>query len=67
MEASGLHEKHFIMWITGPAMESNWEHDEEGQRTKLKPGWAKAQAEYDRIMGLRGNYLEVSDIPQSSE
>ncbi len=30
-----------------------WDFDEEGRRFKIKKGWKKAQAEYERIVGLK--------------
>ena len=54
MEASAQQDEQFMMWIMSRTAELDWEYDiMTGQRIKLKPGWEKAQMEYDRIAGLR--------------
>ena len=51
MEASAQQDEQFIKWITSATAEIDWEYDENGERVKLKPGWEKAQSEFNRIMG----------------
>ena len=51
MEASAQQDEQFLKWILSATAERFWELDENGQRVRLKPGWEKAQAEYDRITG----------------
>jgi hypothetical protein len=55
MEATAQHDEQFLKWILSETAEPFWDYDHTGQRMKLKPGWEKAQQEYNRIMGLRGN------------
>jgi len=51
MEASAIQDEQFMRWILSVTAERFWEFDSKGQRVKLKAGWEKAQAEYDRITG----------------
>ena len=55
METSAQHDEQFIKWILSETAKTYWNLDDRGQRTKLKPGWEKAQAEYNRITGLKEN------------
>ena len=51
MEASAQQDEQFLKWIASTMAEIYWEYDENGERVKLKPGWEKAQKEFDRITG----------------
>jgi len=51
METSAKQDDQFLTWITSTTAEIYWEYDENGERVKLKPGWEKAQKEFDRITG----------------
>ena len=51
MEATAQQDEQFFKWITGPIAREYWEFDQNGHRIKLKPGWEKAQKEYNRILG----------------
>ena len=55
MELSAQQDEQFPKWILSKTAEVYWEFGESGQRIKLKPGWEKAQTEYNRIRGLKGN------------
>ena len=55
----------FMRWLDGKEGEQYWEKDDKGEKTMiLRPGWARAQIEYDRIKeiynkennGLKVNY-----------
>ena len=68
MEATAQHDEQFLKWILSREAETYWAFDRHGKRLKLKAGWNKAQAEYDRITGLKENSendLKVCDIPSS--
>ena len=51
MEASAIQDEQFMRWILSVTAERFWEFVDKGQRVKLKAGWGKAQAEYDRTVG----------------
>ena len=51
METSCWADEQFIKRIMSTTAEIYWEYDEQGRRVKLKPGWKKAQQEFNRIMG----------------
>ena len=55
MESSTQQDEQFLKWILSKTAEVYWEFGESGQRIKLKPGWEKAQTEYNRIQGLKEN------------
>ncbi len=67
MEASAQQDEQFLKWILSKEAEKYWAWDREGKRMKLKEGWGKAQAEYDRIVGLKESDLKVYDITHSIE
>ena len=50
MEASAQNDEQFMRWILSTTAERFWEFDGKEQRVKLKAGWEKAQAEYNRII-----------------
>ena len=62
MEASAKQDEQFLKWITSTTAEIYWEYDENGERAKLKPGWEKAQKEFDRITGKGLQEKSKSDL-----
>ena len=61
MESSAHQEEQFIKWIMSKTVEIYWEFDKHGQRIKLKPGWEKAQKEFDRIAGKCFFWVNIMD------
>ena len=53
MEPNAYQDEQFSRWVLSETAKHYWDFDEHGQRTKLKPGWGKAQTEYNRILGLK--------------
>jgi hypothetical protein len=52
MEATtALQDEQFLKWILSKEAEQYWALDRQGKRIKLKEGWGKAQAEFERIVG----------------
>ena len=45
----------FMRWLDSKESERFWDKDESGEKVILRSGWEKAQAEYNRIKGLKGN------------
>ena len=45
----------FIRWLDSNEAEQFWDRGENGEQQILREGWEKAQVEYDRIKGLKGN------------
>ena len=43
----------FARWLDSKECEHYWETDENGERVILRAGWDKAQAEYNRLKGLK--------------
>ena len=57
-------ERDFMIWLDSEECEQYWDKDENGEKVILRSGWDKAQAEYNRIKGLKGkseNDLKVCD------
>ena len=45
----------FLRWLESKEAEEFWDLNEHGEKQILREGWEKAQIEYDRIKGLKGN------------
>ena len=45
----------FIRWLDSKEAEQFWDRDENGEKQILRKGWEKAEIEYNRIKGLKGN------------
>ncbi len=43
-----------MKWLDSKECEHYWEMDEKGEKVILGSGWDRAQAEYNRIKGLKG-------------
>ncbi len=54
MEASVWMDESLLKLISCETAKPHWDFDEHGQRSKLKPGWEKAQTEYNRTLGFKG-------------
>ena len=46
-------DKEFMRWLDSKEGERFWEMNDEGERVILRSGWDRAQAEYNRIKGLK--------------
>ena len=46
-------DKEFMRWLDSKDGERFWEMNDEGERVILRPGWDRAQAEYNQIKGLK--------------
>ncbi len=45
----------FMRWLDSKDGEQHRKKDEKGEKVILRSGWEKAQEEYNRIKGLKGN------------
>ena len=45
----------FIRWLDSKEAEEFWDRTENGEKQILREGWGKAEIEYNRIKGLKGN------------
>ena len=50
-----LEDIEFVRWLDSKEAVQFWGRDENGETVILRLGWEKAQIEYDRIKGLKGN------------
>ena len=48
-------DREFMRWLESKECEHYWDKDENGEEVILRSGWDKAQTEYNRIKGLKGN------------
>ena len=46
-------DKEFMRWLDSKEGERFWEMNDEGERVILRSGWDRAQAEYNRVKGLK--------------
>ncbi len=54
----------FLKWLDGKDWEPYWEKDEKVEKVIPRSGWDKAQAEFNRIKGMKQQQKTMQNHPR---